>query len=83
MKLWRLKYSAEECSVVMMRLRPTAKLRGSTSTGFTDADYAQHIHELKKRLPGDDFHVVLEKPLVVVGNDPAETVQRHSTDTVP
>ena len=82
MKLWPLKYSADEWTVVMMRLRPTSKLRGSTSTGFTDADYAQHIHELKKRLPGDDFYVVLEKPFVVVGNDPAETVQQHSTNTV-
>lgn len=67
---------------VMMRLRPTSKLRGSTSTEFTDADYAQHIHGLKKRLPGEDFHVVLEKPFVVVGNDSGETVQQHSTHTV-
>ena len=82
MKLWPLKYTAEEWTVVMMRLRPTSKLRGLISTEFTDADYAQHIHELKKRLPGEDFHVVLEKPFVVVGNDPAETVQQHSTNTV-
>lgn len=82
MKLWPLKYTAEEWTVVLMRLRPTSRLKGSTSTEFTDADYAQHILELNQRLPGRDFHIVLEKPFVVIGDDAAETVQGHSTNTV-
>ena len=82
LKLWPLKYKTDEWTVVLMRLIPTDRLRGSTSAEITDADYAQHILELKKRLPSDDFHIVLAKPFVVVGDDAAETVERHSTNTV-
>ncbi|HQX52316.1 MAG TPA: C39 family peptidase [Planctomycetaceae bacterium] len=82
LKLWPLKYKSDEWTIVLLRLRPTDKLKGATSTEFTDADYAQHILELKKRLPGDGFHIVLAKPFVVVGDDSADTVERHSTNTV-
>ncbi|HLM56540.1 MAG TPA: hypothetical protein VK422_10535, partial [Pyrinomonadaceae bacterium] len=29
--------------------------------GFSEADYARHIEQLRKKLPSADFHVVVEK----------------------
>jgi hypothetical protein len=48
---------------------------------FTDADYAQHIERLKKTLP-KGFSVVIEKPFVVIGDEPLPMVQRRARDTV-
>lgn len=82
LKLWPLKYERDQWTVVLMRLRPTRHLSGTRATTYTDADYAQHILELKKKLPDTDFHIVLQKPFVVVGNDDKETVKAHSVNTV-
>lgn len=48
----------------------------------TDADYAQHIRELKTRLPNDSFRIVLQKPFVVVGDGGLENVKRSASATV-
>lgn len=81
-KLWPLKYSQHEWTIVLMRLCATDRLQGFTATEFTDADYAQHIRSLKRSLPGDGFHIVLAKPFVVIGDDPPEAVRKHSANTV-
>ena len=41
------------------------------SAGFTNADRARHIMKVKKKLPGKNFTVVLERPFVVIGDDRA------------
>jgi len=48
----------------------------------TDADFAQHIMALKKKLPGNDFHIVIQRPFVVVGDESAEMVNRRSVRTI-
>lgn len=51
--------------------------------GFTSADYAEHITQLKARLPADGgFTIVRAPPFVVIGDEPADTVRRRATDTV-
>ncbi len=50
--------------------------------GFTDADFAQHIRKLKGRLPHNGFHVVLQKPFVVVGDGALAEVKRTSAGTI-
>ena len=55
--------------------RPTA--------GFSNAAYAQHILELKKRFTADDkFTVVIARPFVVIGDEPEKTVDERATNTV-
>lgn len=49
---------------------------------FTQADFARHVAELKKRLPHGGFTVVVEPPFVVVGDGPASAVRAHAADTV-
>jgi hypothetical protein len=46
----------------------------AAESGFSDADYARHSIELKKRVP-PGFTVILEKPFFVIGNETAEIVE--------
>jgi hypothetical protein len=50
--------------------------------GFTEADFKNHVAALKKRLPGQDFTIVVQPPFVVVGDEPERDVQRHAEETV-
>jgi hypothetical protein len=52
------------------------------SHGHNDAAYTQHIKELKTKIPDSSFSVVLVKPFVVVGNEPASMVKYRAEKTV-
>ena len=54
----------------------------TSSTRFTDADFAAHVEKLKKKLPSRDFTIVIQPPFVVVGDEPAPAVKEHSERTV-
>lgn len=82
LKLWPLKYSNETWTLVRMRLDPGKLPVAKAASEFTAADYAQHIHALRKKLPSEEFSIVIEKPFVVIGDEPLETVKRRSKDTV-
>ena len=49
---------------------------------FSDAQYAEHIRELRKRLPGPGFTIRIEKPFVVVGDEAPEVVESRARRTV-
>ncbi len=48
---------------------------------ISDADYAQHVRALKAGLP-EDFHVFVQKPFVIVGNEMEGTVRKYANETV-
>jgi hypothetical protein len=52
------------------------------SAGFSDADYARHVEQLRKKLPSKEFEIVVEKPFVVVGDGGRRAVEEHARDTV-
>ncbi|HEY6045912.1 MAG TPA: hypothetical protein VIU65_04870 [Pyrinomonadaceae bacterium] len=54
----------------------------ANGSGFTEADFAAHVEQLKKKLPSDDFTIVVQKPFVVIGDEPADDVREHSVRTV-
>ena len=54
----------------------------STSRNFTDADFARHVAALKKKFPSPEFSVVIQKPFVVVGDEPPKVVQQHADETI-
>jgi hypothetical protein len=61
----------------------------SASFGFTDADFTRHVTgldaELRKKLasPGSHgFSIVIQKPFVVIGDEPQKVVQQRAEDTV-
>jgi hypothetical protein len=59
------------------RLLPT-----SASASFTEADFARHVNQLKKRLPSKEFSIVIQQPFVVIGDEPRSIVQQRAEDTV-
>jgi hypothetical protein len=47
------------------------------------ADYAEHCRQLRQRLgarPG--LHIVVQEPFVVIGDEPADTVERRGKQTI-
>ena len=45
-------------------------------------DFDEHVRQLKKKLPHDGFTVIVQKPFVVIGDEPPATVQGRSERTV-
>jgi hypothetical protein len=50
--------------------------------GFTDADFARHVELLKRKLPSNDFTIIVQKPFVVIGDEDPALVKQHSEQTV-
>lgn len=82
LKLWPLKYSDEKWTLVRLRLEPGKLPSAKAAVTWTGADYAQHIHKLRAKLPSEEFSIVIEKPFVVIGDEPLETVKKRSHNTV-
>jgi len=82
LQLWPLKYAPQQWTVIRLRLASKVIKQPPRKHRFTAADYAQHIMQLKRRLPHKDFHIVLEKPFVVIGDEPPKTVEQRSERTV-
>ena len=82
-KLWPLKYHRDRWTVIRMPLSPRAiTLPGPSRTGrHTPADFAQHIRELKRKVPRG-FHLVVEPPFVVIGNESKARVGQRARWTV-
>src|SRR5216684_4427252 len=49
---------------------------------FTDADFARHVEQLKKKLPASNFTVIIQRPFVVIGDESPTDVKEHSERTV-
>jgi len=85
LSLWPLKYRGNRWTVVRLKLegrRIPDPPKLPTGSRFTDADFAQHVRKLRKKLPTDEFTIVVEKPFVVVGDEPAARVRRRAEGTV-
>ena len=57
----------------------SAPLETATSE---NKDFDNHVAELKKRLPSPDFSIVVQRPFVVIGDEPAATVKERAEGTV-
>jgi hypothetical protein len=86
LKLWPLKYNSRRWTLVRMRLEPGKLVKSREVKGLTDADYAQHVlalkKKIKKKLPGAKFAIVVQKPFVVIGDESPRTVKHRALRTV-
>jgi len=80
-KLWPLKYDEKEWTAIRLRLSPQQIREPAKTEGFTDADYAQAVHKLKRKAP-EGFHFVIQKPFVVLGDETPAMVGCRSTGTI-
>ena len=74
LSLWPLKYEPLKWLLIRFRMEASHIKEPRATDGFTNADYAQHIIALKKRLP-DEFSLFIERPFVVVGDGPSDDVK--------
>src|ERR1041384_4325710 len=51
-------------------------------TFAAETDFDQPVERLKKKLPSNDFTIVVKKPFVVIGDESATAVKEHSERTV-
>ncbi|MDH3718477.1 MAG: C39 family peptidase [Planctomycetota bacterium] len=82
LQLWPLKYRQDRWTVVRLRLQAGRIKPPRPARGLTDADYAQHIRKLQRRLPDDDFHYVIQRPFIVIGDESPERVRRRAQGTI-
>ena len=68
--------------LIKIRLDVARARVAPSAAGFTDADYAQHIRKLNTRLPGDGFHILIQKPFVVIGDESPQRVRSRAVRTV-
>jgi hypothetical protein len=54
----------------------------SPANNSTDADFARHVDLLRKKLPSKEFSIVVERPFVVIGDEPEHAVKEHAESTV-
>ena len=81
-QLLPLKYRKEFWTVIRIPLRSQNLKQTTHATGYTDADYTQHIMQLKEKLPNKNFTIIIRKPFVVVGDEDAKTVEKRADNTV-
>lgn len=83
LKLWPLKYSRSEWTVIRFRFGGSPKLpRLKQYNSWSPAQYSQHFMGLKKRIPSKDFTTIIEGPFVVLGDESAARVRSRSKNTV-
>lgn len=82
LKLWPLKPNAKKWSVIRLPLEPARLAEPKRGDELSDADYAQHMMQLKAKVPPKGFTVVIERPFVVVGDGPPQTLRMRAEQTV-
>jgi len=84
-ELWPLMYQPDRWTVIRLRLDPSHRAQDNVltaATGLTNADYAQHIMRLKKKLPAEGFTILIERPFVVIGDEKPEVLKYRARKTV-
>lgn len=72
---------AETARVERQEPEPAAADSESASR-FSEDDYARHVAGVRAKVPLDGFHVVVQPPFVVVGDEAEPVVQRRARETV-
>ncbi len=47
-----------------------------------EPDYEGHVAELRKRLPSDEFQIVIQEPFVVISDEPPDSLRRRCKSTI-
>jgi hypothetical protein len=84
--LWPLKYNERTWTLIRLRMESGRIEKPAEFPSPSDAEYAQHVQSLvariKEKLPGAVFHVAVQKPFVVVGDEAPDTVRTRAVRTV-
>jgi hypothetical protein len=81
LKLWPLKYNKDVWTVIRFKMAP-GRIVAKKAGVFEDKDFEKHLKELEKKIPSEKFHVVVQPPFVVIGDEPAKWVKHRARHTV-
>jgi hypothetical protein len=65
----------------LLALLPAEGAKNKTGLRSSDEAFAQHLKELEKKVP-KGFSIVVQRPFVVIGDEPYRTVDEHTKRTV-
>ena len=80
--LWPLKYKKDKWTVIRLALDVDKIRQPKRPDGFSNAELAQHMMTLKRKIPGKGFSVVVQSPFVVIGDEAPLTVDARADRTV-
>jgi hypothetical protein len=81
-ELWPLKYKEKRWTLIRIRLKAGKIKNREPRSGFANADYAQHMMKLNRKIPNGSFTVVMQRPFVVIGDEAPAVVGRRSVRTI-
>lgn len=76
-RLWPLKYSRQQWLAIRFRMELGKLAQPVAEKGYSKADFAQHVMQLKKEVP-KGFHIVVQPPFVVIGNESGRRVRERA-----
>lgn len=79
--LW-LRGSDEPTETDSAALVPVLHLVSDRPGSFSEREYADHVANLKQRLPSDQFHILVEPPFVIISDASPEQTQLGGARTV-
>jgi hypothetical protein len=83
LKLWTFKTRADRWTLIRMRLEAKGEIVAPKDSQVpTAARFSQRIMELKEKTLGKKFTFLVERPFVVVGDEPPAMVKQRGTKTV-
>src|SRR5690349_19583435 len=73
--------SALIAAILVLGTYSATSIANAPTTQISDQAYADHIKDLKSRLPAD-FSLTIQKPFIVITDDTPENLKRYATGTV-
>jgi len=80
--LWQLKGPGTRVTAIRLRCLPAGIVKAAAPVGFTPADYVQHVMALRQGAAGKGYHIMIEPPFVVLGDEEAGVVRERARQTV-
>jgi uncharacterized SAM-binding protein YcdF (DUF218 family) len=62
--------------------QPVAMTASAETIVPVNTDFDNHVAQLKKRLPSHDFSIVVQRPFVVIGDEPESVVKERAEGTI-
>jgi hypothetical protein len=80
----RRAYACEAFSILLLATLAFGVFNAAAAraAAFSPADFQRHVKTLQKKLPSDQFTIVVTPPFVVIGDDPPEEVRRYAKETI-
>lgn len=75
-------HSAAQSAAAAIAAPLSNQLAKSQPYRIADAAFEQHIKLLKKRLPHQEFHIVIQKPFAVIGDEAPDVVKTRAERTI-